>query len=110
MFKRLWVPVCLSVIALNLIALTGAAVAEDAYYHLSLGDLELTEGTFPITDEANWQRWRNIQNRPPYAVLDGEGEVYVHYAANARRVGDRSGAIWEREIAVRVPQARAVTG
>ncbi len=105
MFKHVWI------LSLLLVVMWGNhAAAEDVYCHLDLGDLELTEGRLPITDEANWSTWWCARNRPAYAVLDGDGEVYVTYLFNTRNAGQRSEAGVERQIAIRVSKPRDVTG
>lgn len=98
------------IVAVLLAAAAVPASAEDVFYHLSMSDLKIVEGSLPASDEANWGRWWDARNRPAYAVLDGEGEVYVKYNYNTRRTGGRSEAFLDREIAVRVPQARDITG
>ena len=67
-----------SVAALGLLTLTAAAVADDTYYRVPLGDLKLTEGKLPAepTDQ-NWRLRETAWCMVPYAVLDGEGEIYV---------------------------------
>ncbi len=92
------------------LANVGRLTAEDVYFHASLSDLELTEGSLPVTNEANWSRWWRNRNKPAYAVLDGEGEVYVKYFFNTRQVEGAPGPDMQREIGIRVPQVRDVTG
>lgn len=105
MIKRIAIAV-----ALVALALSGGVRAEDAYYHLLLEDLQLTEGTLPAVEEVSSNRWWNHRSNPAHVVLDGEGEAYLLYRFNAR--GVRSGARvgLQRELAVRLPAAREVTG
>ncbi len=110
MIRRFELAGILAAVVLAAGILANTAVAEDAYFHLSLGDLELIEGSFPESQEANWGRWWQTRSRPAYAVLEGEGEVYVKYVFNTRRVAGASDTGMEREIAVRVAQARDVKG
>jgi len=100
-----------------LAALGGAARAEDAFYHVPLADLKLTEGKFPEPPEHrdDWQTRQRRQTMPPRAVLDGEGEVYVEfqddqyywwswYWSTPKSLRD------EGALAVRAPADREVTG
>ncbi len=101
-----------NVLALTVLAgslLAGRVGADDVYFHMPLNDLELTEGQLP-TAEPGWVPWWNQRSERVYAVLDGEGEVYLRYDVNVQRRADRSEPAFLREIAVRVPQRREVTG
>ncbi len=105
MWKRIGLMVCsLAVLSVSI------ASADDAYYHASLRDVELTEGALPTTNEYNWRVWRRLQFRPAYAVLDGEGEVYVHYSLNGQPVGGEWNTGLRQSLAIRVPQSRDITG
>ncbi len=92
-----------------------AADAEDAFFHLNVSHLELTEGTLPNLDDADvpWRLWRQRRDSmQPYAVLNGEGEVYVSAESlRQRRPGNRRG---ERrgpdDLAIRTTSGEDVTG
>src|SRR5271166_6047437 len=52
--------------------------AADAYFHVSVSSLKLTEGTLPSDDSPdNPRAWQFMPAIAPYAVLDGAGEVYI---------------------------------
>jgi hypothetical protein len=51
--------------------------AEDSYYHVPLNSLTLTEGSFPTRPDWNVPNWEKAEAMEPYAVLDGDGEVYL---------------------------------
>ena len=53
------------------------ALAEDAYYHIALPSLTLVEGSLPDHYEWRGHSWEMAEALQPYAVLDGEGEVFV---------------------------------
>ncbi len=61
--------------------IAGTAFAADAYYDVPVRELELTEGEFPARKEiTQWRPYSEMERlraMRPYAVLDGEGEVYV---------------------------------
>ncbi len=102
-----------AVVVLTLVT-AGTAGAEDAFFRVGIRDLELTEGKLPDLDEidAPWRVRRQLgESMQPYAVLDGEGEVYV--AAEAipgrpvpRPVGQTGGDY----LGVRAPEGKDVTG
>ncbi len=87
-----------------------SATAEEAFFHLPLGDLEITDGSIPPLQEANWGRWWQTRFRPAYAVLEGKGEVYVQNVFDPEQIRGPSETGMLRAIAVRVPQGRNVTG
>lgn len=95
---------------LTLVVLARTTTAEDAYYHLSLEDLELTVGQLPAPEAKDWRTWRSPGNRSAYAVLNGTGEVYVAYGTRWQLSNGRRERELVQEIAVRVPQAREITG
>lgn len=54
------------------------ARAEDAYWCLRAADLTIREGNLPQGPyQFDWQARHRMQSMFPYAVLDGEGEIYV---------------------------------
>jgi len=65
-----------------------AGQAEDAYFHVSLRNLKLTEGSFPTLEQTSISRRSPFSASQsllarPYAVLDGEGEAIVDFGPNA---------------------------
>ena len=68
-----------SLLASTLLILSNqAAVTEDAYFHLPIAGLTFAEGTLPgQPNPTGWHRWQTLPAFQPYAVLDGEGEVYI---------------------------------
>ena len=95
------------------ILVTTSAIAEDVFYSLPIKDLKFTQGKLPSdTDAARPSRvhWMIYRNMSPYAVLDGEGEAYVHllngqnpWMAPAQRAA-------QANIVIRVPAPRKITG
>lgn len=88
-----------------------AATAGDAYYHIPLSSLTLTEGAWPSNMESGgWQNWQMMPAMHPYAALDGAGEAYVS--------GNATTAPWMRDssqspndaISVRAPENKEITG
>ena len=93
--------------ALGALLSASPAVAEDAYYAIPLGELNVTEGELPERPQGVGQAfpasgflpWNAAWNWP-YATLDGEGEAYV-------------GNVHERAteyLVLRTSRAREVTG
>lgn len=72
------------IVALLALISASAALAEDAYFAIPLGELNITEGELPKPDQPAAQRpfpsvrapWLGQWNRP-YATLQGAGEAYV---------------------------------
>jgi hypothetical protein len=70
--------------ALGALLSASPAVAEDAYYAIPLGELNVTDGELPERPQGVGQAfpasgflpWNAAWNWP-YATLDGEGEAYV---------------------------------
>lgn len=101
-----------------LTAASQPAVAEDAYYHLRLDDLEIVEGELPkSSDRTNFRNWRLRRMLTPRVELNGEGEAYAgaSIAAQERRRVDvdvrnpnapRTEAADENSIVLRVPKSR----
>ncbi len=57
---------------------SSAAWAESAYYQIAIGDLKITEGELPTNENrVNPRLWTMGRSMLPYAVLDGEGEIYL---------------------------------
>ena len=105
-------PVLRIVVTLAAVLWSSHALAEEAYYEVPLGSLKITEGKLPRPGEANDHAfaWR-VDAMQPYAVLDGEGEVYLTIPSNAsmrwetfRRTGQTE------SIHVRTAARRGVSG
>ena len=58
-------------------SLGAAVLAEDTYYHETISSLTFIEGALPVGAEPRNFDWQRAPLFQPYAVLDGEGEVYV---------------------------------
>jgi len=83
--------------------------AADAYYHLPVASLKLTEGALPVADAAasgrrTWQLQSVVQ---PYATLDGAGEVYV--SGNTPAWNRAAGAAGQ-SLSLCAPEGKEVTG
>ena len=67
-----------TVVAVGTLTLAIAARADDSYYRVRIDDLKITEGELPKQSEQyDWRHWRWHEVIRPYAVLDGQGKVYV---------------------------------
>jgi hypothetical protein len=97
-----------------LVASASAARAGDIYYVVTPDQLKLTDGKFPEPNQMpdfSMATVTRSQVMPPYAVLDGPGEVYVRWASDDMRNFYPQGSPSAiRSIAVRVPNAGDVTG
>src|SRR2546427_11624815 len=61
-----------------ILLLAPAAWAEDSFFHLPIASLTFSEGALPARSESsNFRRWQTLPALQPYAVLDGEGEVFI---------------------------------
>lgn len=99
--------------ALTLLALAAAlatvdATAQEAFFRVRISQLELTDGELPPWNELSSSSWWSRPHRePPYAVLDGPGDVYLTSPQ------DGNTPPWEvrqSELVVRVEPVRDVTG
>ncbi len=72
-------------VVVGLLVLVRGGRAEDAFYQVPWSELELSEGTLPGQEEGTWRNWQLRSQKPPYAILDGEGEVYVSDDASPHR-------------------------
>lgn len=94
--------------AMLLVHQTGAAA--DAYYHLPVSSLTLTQGSWPSnTGSVDWRQWQKAAAMQPYAVLDGNGEAYLtgYGSLPWEAADDRSR---ERTISLRIPENKEITG
>jgi hypothetical protein len=95
-----------------LVAPSSNSQAQDAFYHVSLESLELTEGTLPRRDEAawDWRQWRRRQAMAPYAAISGPGEIYLELPSGAI-AGDLPPRDYQNwHVAVRAPRGTEVVG
>lgn len=102
------------VLSAMLVSLHGVS-AEDAFYAVPLGELELQEGTLPTQEEGTWRDRQLWRLKPPYVILDGDGEAYVNHDAVSHQVspGERleGSERWAlRTIVLRTAAPREVTG
>ena len=90
--------------------------AADDYYEVTLDKITLLKGEVPIPKSpviySGWWRWKDLF---PYAVLDGEGEIYVGELVGGYRYGssrnNNATAVEEQNvIAIRVPRGQKVRG
>jgi len=94
---------------ITFLAAAPAGAAEDAFFRVDVGDLELTDGELPDfnTGDVHWRLWWQLrESMEPYAVLDNEGEIYV--SAEMPRTG-RWDALPDH-VVVRAAEGKAVTG
>jgi hypothetical protein len=94
----------------------GAVGAEDAFFRVNVRDLGLTEGELPkldIDEQVPWRLWWQLrESMQPYAVLDGQGEVYVS-AEEFRQGpvhGTGRGSPGPDYLVVRASEGKEVTG
>jgi hypothetical protein len=104
-----------STLAIVALACTAQAFSDDAYYYLPLQTVNFTEGSIPQLDGSNfnWRDWQRLSYMIPYAVLDGEGEIYVddENRANDRWPSPASFRDFDNfRVAVRTAAPRNVTG
>jgi hypothetical protein len=103
LIKLLALGVCVVVL------LTQAVRAADAFYHIPVASLKLTEGALPVADAANnnarsWQMLRVVQ---PYATIDGGGEAYV---SGNTQSWDRENGAAAQTISIRATEGKEITG
>jgi hypothetical protein len=85
------------------------ALAEDAYYRVPLTSLKLTEGQLPTRQEWTGSAWEKAEALQPYAVIDGDGEVYV--GGEALQSWGQPGRLFQNmTLAVRAAKGHNVTG
>jgi hypothetical protein len=100
--QRLWNAVQL-IAALGLISCAHKLPADDAYFAVPLERLKLISGEVPRPrPDGGMVIDRPQADAAPYAVLDGEGEVYLHDAPGAPASFD--------QVCLRVPGPREITG
>ena len=87
----------------------GTAQAEDAFFRVSVDHLKITSGELPKTPPDSSVSYNDLPTGEfivPYAVLDGEGEVYLPGVDKPR--------IWRRPeleaLCIRAPKGHDVTG
>src|SRR5262249_34858032 len=85
------------------------AVAEDAYYHVSLTSLGLVDGKLPTNAEWSGRAWRMAEALQPYAVLDGDGEAFLGGEA-LRSWAPPQQNYQSTLLTVHAPKAQAITG
>ncbi len=107
-----------AVVVSGLVLLVGAPATADVYYVQPISELKIDQGERPGgEDRASVDyrlRWRGLALQP-YAVLDGEGDIFVTPTAMGspltRRWGFGRGELTGTpSVAIRVPQARDITG
>ena len=102
-----------TIAAVGVLALASAVWADDAYYQVRLDDLKITDGKRPQTpSNDDWRQRELAWCMLPYAVIEGDGEVFVH-CVDSNRFGPWSmpELQGDREaILVRTKDARDVAG
>jgi hypothetical protein len=86
------------------------ALAEDVYYEVPVNTLVFTQGALPSTADASFGRlWRRQPALAAYAVLDGDGEVYLSDNLNEpwRPPGQQTEL---SSLFIRVSKEREITG
>lgn len=83
--------------------------AADAFYHIPVAELKLTEGALPVADATsdNARRWQMTQVVQPYATIDGGGEAYV---SGNTQPWERDGTAAGQTISIRSLAGKEVTG
>ena len=99
-------------LAVLILVLTAAARGDDAFYRVPLKDLTISDGTIPKADENSPRRWSMASALRPYAVLDGQGEVY---AATEQDLTESAGGrfpptLSDPELFIRAPQGQPIAG
>ncbi len=84
-------------------------LAEDAYYHVPLTSLTISEGTLPTHFEGGGSGWQMMDALQPYAVLDGEGEAFIGGEA-LQPWGPAERAYQNMFLAFRAPKGSPLTG
>jgi hypothetical protein len=93
------------------IALSFSAAAEDTYYNVLLGSLQLTEGALPISSRSPGASFDSASVMHSYAVLDGPGEAYLHEPNRFPWLSeDRDQPDDPPRILIRAPQGADITG
>ncbi len=89
--------------ALGLILLDQSLRADDAYFAVPLNQLKVISGEVPRTrSDGGIVIDRPQPNVVAYAVLDGDGEIYLHSSPGTEAGFD--------DICIRVPKPREITG
>src|SRR6185503_17761094 len=87
--------------------LSGAALGEDAFYSVRVGDLDFREGKLPVPESVA-EPWRRLRAPEPYARIDGPGEAYLLFEGwGSWEVGVELGA---GTLVVRAPRGQDVGG
>jgi hypothetical protein len=102
--KLLALGVCLFATALQTVR------AADAFFHIPVTALKLTEGALPTVSPVvsdSTRRWQMLDIMQPYAVVDGGGEAYV--SSNVQPWERDAGAAGQT-ISIRVAEGKEITG
>ncbi len=96
-------------LAFAVLSPANALMADEAYFQVPLRELKITSGTLPkASDDSDSYYPYNLAQQyvVPYAVLDGEGEIYL--SSTQRSVYSRMANV--EALHVHVSQGRDVTG
>lgn len=128
--RRLRYGLCCWVSVLAAVLAAGPLGAEDAFYEISADELKLVDGEWPESARnhgTNWsRRFQRRQQLASYAVLDGDGEIYLgeNVGRPSRNVpiprqtvtpqdardGDAPSRPNPNAVAIRAPAAETVSG
>lgn len=103
-------------IALGILSLVSAAVADDAFYEVRINDLRITEGDRPQRPSAaDWRQRARTWAMLPYVVLDGQGEAYIRpdgdrLVEQVEWAGSAPLASDAQSIVIHTDQARDISG
>ena len=89
-----------------------AVLAGDVHYDVPVRTLRISEGKLPTAgSRPNWRFAQRSAAMTPYAVLDGEGEVYVRFANGQFNSWTQLGQITDQaSLAIRAPEGKPVSG
>lgn len=86
--------------------------AEEAFYSVPWSELEVTAGTISNSEETDWRSVQARRRKPAYAVLEGEGEVFVTDEVGPATFPNQASATdvrW-RNLVARTAAPRDLTG
>src|SRR6267378_361653 len=97
-------------LAVGLLALSRTlCLAEEAYYHVPLTSLTLSGGTLVSNFQCSGPAWKLDEALQPYAVLDGDGEVFI--GGETIRPWSRPETVYQKALlAVHAPKTNVIAG
>src|SRR5215470_2432986 len=82
--------------------------AEDAYYHVPVTSLNISEGALPTDFQWNRFSWEMLEALQPFAVLDGPGEAFVN--GDAPQPWGARESYQSMTLTLHAPKGGAITG